>query len=408
MGTSSQAYGINPLDEIVGVSDTGALDAGGAPVHHAFRWSPGEGIIDLFPADTQLDSEAHGINLFGTIGGFHDTGGPTHAFLYTPELGAITDPHSNNNWIYAVNNADDGAGKTLYPDGTEEEWWYQLSGSSVFGLGNSNNYNAMAYGLADPAPGEGIGDTAGVMYHGSVPHAYYSLDFGVPIDVSSDGGDLSAPAGAYAINNDRAATGYATYSYSLGGVHMAVVFDAYAGIPFPIGTLIGQSWSEGHGINEFSEVVGKSGPYAFLSTADERPQDLNGLIAPRSGWVITDADAINDLGDIVGQGFHNGQSHAVLLLPVILQSFTLSSNSIIGGQTPTGTVTLSGPAPFTLHVGLGRSRTGARPPHTVTIREGNTSGSFTIPTSAVGRNLVVTLTASFGGVVLDQTLTLMP
>jgi len=42
---------------------------------------------------------------------------------------------------------------------------------------------------------------------------------------------------------------------------------------------------------------------------------LNSLIPANSGWVITEADAINSSGQIVGSGQFDGQQVAVLLNP---------------------------------------------------------------------------------------------
>lgn len=44
--------------------------------------------------------------------------------------------------------------------------------------------------------------------------------------------------------------------------------------------------------------------------------NLNTRIAGGSGWVLNDARGINDAGQIVGNGVHNGQSRAFLLTPV--------------------------------------------------------------------------------------------
>jgi probable HAF family extracellular repeat protein len=74
------------------------------------------------------------------------------------------------------------------------------------------------------------------------------------------------------------------------------------------------------GINESGEVVGESGAAggaiarAFL-WQDGVMRDLNGLIAPDSGWVLTGAAAINDAGQIVGAGLHEGRRRAFLLTP---------------------------------------------------------------------------------------------
>jgi len=43
--------------------------------------------------------------------------------------------------------------------------------------------------------------------------------------------------------------------------------------------------------------------------------DLNDLIAPGSGWVLIQAQAINDNGWITGYGQIDGEAHAFLLTP---------------------------------------------------------------------------------------------
>lgn len=44
--------------------------------------------------------------------------------------------------------------------------------------------------------------------------------------------------------------------------------------------------------------------------------DLNDLIPPDSGWTLVEARGINDRGQIVGNGEHNGQQRAFLLTPL--------------------------------------------------------------------------------------------
>jgi len=41
--------------------------------------------------------------------------------------------------------------------------------------------------------------------------------------------------------------------------------------------------------------------------------DLNSLLPANSGWTLTQASAINNEGQIVGYGIHNGATHAFLL-----------------------------------------------------------------------------------------------
>ena len=55
---------------------------------------------------------------------------------------------------------------------------------------------------------------------------------------------------------------------------------------------------------------------AFLWTqASAAMRDLNDCIPVNSGWVLTEARGVNDAGQIVGNGLHNGQPRAFLLTP---------------------------------------------------------------------------------------------
>ncbi len=86
------------------------------------------------------------------------------------------------------------------------------------------------------------------------------------------------------------------------------------------------AYSVAIGINNLGQVVGFSGTnFDFYSTSGEGiraflysdgvMQDLNSLIAPGSNFVLTQAQAINDRGEIAGAGSINGELHAVLLTP---------------------------------------------------------------------------------------------
>ena len=68
-----------------------------------------------------------------------------------------------------------------------------------------------------------------------------------------------------------------------------------------------------------SEVVTTSDyTHAFLYTSGSGMLDLNTLIDPLSGWVLSDAADINDAGQITGQGLIGGQYHAYLLTPIAI------------------------------------------------------------------------------------------
>ena len=72
------------------------------------------------------------------------------------------------------------------------------------------------------------------------------------------------------------------------------------------------------------QIVGKSKGRAFLWQGGVMT-DLNTWLPTNSGWVLTEARAINALGQIVGAGTNNGQTRAFLLSPVPSQPIVIDS-----------------------------------------------------------------------------------
>jgi probable HAF family extracellular repeat protein len=109
-----------------------------------------------------------------------------------------------------------------------------------------------------------------------------------------------------------------------------------------LGTLSGHTHSQALDINTTAQVVGWSGPAIDISVSNRSPGsantagsaaraflwrdnqmlDLNDRAVvdmdgtPVTGWVLTEAAAINDAGQIVGTGTHNGEMRGFLLTPV--------------------------------------------------------------------------------------------
>jgi hypothetical protein len=95
---------------------------------------------------------------------------------------------------------------------------------------------------------------------------------------------------------------------------------------------------------------------------------------------------------------------------VSLSSLSLNPTSVMGGNSSTGTVTLSGPAPAGgAQVTLSSSNTAAASvPSSVTVAAGATSASFTVSTSAVAASTTVTISASYRGATRSASLTVTP
>jgi probable HAF family extracellular repeat protein len=142
-------------------------------------------------------------------------------------------------------------------------------------------------------------------------------------------GTLGGPnSTAYGINNSGQVVGSA---YTNGVTYNA--FRYSSGTMTNLGTL-GGSLSAANGINNSGQVVGEAdtsaGNYdAFLYSSGTGMEDLNTLYAsllvsgtgPQTGFTtLSDANAINNLGEIVGYGtYWNGSSDEI-------QAFALTPN----------------------------------------------------------------------------------
>src|SRR2546425_249316 len=96
--------------------------------------------------------------------------------------------------------------------------------------------------------------------------------------------------------------------------------------------------------------------------------------------------------------------------PSTLSSLTLSPSSVTGGNSSTGTVMLSVPAPSgDAVVSLSSSDASvATVPSSVTVPAGATTATFTVNTSTVTTSALVTISASYGGVTQTASVTVTP
>src|SRR6267143_1727646 len=272
LGFHSEATGINSAGQVVGHTGLG----------HAFRTAPNAAInpaTDDLGTLGGLISQATGINDAGQVVGVSFTAdGAYHAFRTAPNA-SINPP------------TDD--------------------------LGTLGGGTSWAYGINT------TGQVVGASYAGRGTHAFRTASNAAINSGTDDLGTLGgAESIAFGINASGQVVGRSDISFGLFGSHAFRTARNAAIDPATddLGTLGGLS-SIAFGINASGQVVGSSQiasgeSHAFVYS-NGAMQDLNNRLLVDSGWIFQEADGINDGGQIVGSGLHNGATRAFRATPVV-------------------------------------------------------------------------------------------
>ncbi|HEY2119930.1 MAG TPA: hypothetical protein VGH37_12145 [Candidatus Acidoferrum sp.] len=322
-GTSSQAFAINDLGQVVGAV---SVPEG----THAFLWTDSGGMQDLgtLPGGGAY-SYASGINLEGTIAGTsaftQPFDGNTHAFVWTKssgmqDLGTLGCPDITGatginffSEVVGISTIPPCLGGGLYrafiayfksSDGTIQSLGTLPGGSSS--TGEAINFFGTIVGYSSCSPCVG--------YHAFL----WTNNQGMQDLGTLPGGATSAANG---INLSDLVVGSSDFQGSV--VPHAFLWSKGVGMQ-DLGVLSGGYYSFALGINDLGDVVGNSqyannyssGEHAFIWSKEKKGmRDLNDLIPRDSRWMLFDARAINNQGQIVGSGIVNQQTHAFLLTP---------------------------------------------------------------------------------------------
>jgi len=113
---------------------------------------------------------------------------------------------------------------------------------------------------------------------------------------------------------------------------------------------------------------------------------------------------------VVAQENTNQVSALVAPLAVSgLQSLSTSTTAVGGTTTLTGTVTLTGPAPVGgIKVAIKGTSKSETLPAGVVIAQGSSTGTFTITSTGVLKNTLITLKATHNGISKEATYTRIP
>jgi probable HAF family extracellular repeat protein len=300
-GSSSFAMAISNHGEIVGAS----TNAAGA--QRAVMFEPG--LVEIPTTAGFEGSVANDINDRKMVVGQS----PAGAFRYTLAGGLIA--LGANTGAYAANTANDIAGYGT-PGGIQKAviWWGGSTPPIYIGaLGTGNSSATRDIADSKSAVGWSRYSTA-PYYHAFLRHDGTMLDLGT-LGGTQSGADslvvLGWPDPSYVATH---VVGYA--QITAGNIH---AFYWNAGTMTDLGTLPGDVESRALCINASKVAVGyskkPSGTTRAVLWNSGGIVELNALIAYDPSWNLTNANGINNLGQIVGAGLHFGKLRAFVLTP---------------------------------------------------------------------------------------------
>jgi len=303
-GTWSVAHGINATGAITGGSDNNTnlsnvvVDRNGS-------------LTDLgtLGGNTGVGND---INASGQIAGYSTNASRTYrAFISNGStLMDIGDLGGGSAVAYGINDLGQVVGSAVTADLNNHPFLYssgQMMDLGTLGAPKGVNVWNSAQGINNS------GTIVGTSYNARGDFRGFLWSNGAMTQMGTLGGDWSQ---AYAINNKGQVTGIA-YLKNNAAAHAFITLAN--GTLKDLGLFAGKfSTTWGFGINDSGVVVGQStfqGTYHAFVYISGKIKDLNRLIPAKSGWVLLEADSINNAGQIVGTGMHNGQEHAFLLTP---------------------------------------------------------------------------------------------
>jgi probable HAF family extracellular repeat protein len=300
-----QAFAVNGLGDVV---------VQPYPSGNSFVWAPGGKQLSLTPLTAGYPTTPYGINNQGLVVGLSSNGQGYAAALWTNgvplDLGTLDGVPGCAGT--GINASAEVAGYCFLLNGrTEAFLWTKATGMQ--GLGSlQGGCGSIAQAI------NRFGQVVGYSCT-SANNPSYAFIWAKTTGMKNLG---KLPGGvnsyAFAINDLGQVAGFSDCGT---GCDHAVLWSKAKGSILDLGVLPGASDSVALGINNVGQVVGGSSYSAtnelhgFVWSPSTGMLDLNNLIPANSGWLLQYPTAINDKGQIVGDGTLNGQAEAFLLTP---------------------------------------------------------------------------------------------
>jgi probable HAF family extracellular repeat protein len=344
--TSAQrTYTVTDLGSVAGAFETNASDINNRgevvltsflsvfPVFETIGFVSKDGKMILLPTLGGMFSLPSGINNSGVVAGSANFAGDTitHAVIWDRDLVHITDLGTLGGATSAangINEAGEVAGGSVIANGTDNHafLWARGKMSDLGTLGGSMSF---AFAINDSSLVVGQSDTTTTVdpMLGIPPFHGFRSQRGV----ISDLGEIFG--GHFNYGQDVNNRGQIVGAADLAGDLTGHAFMIHGGSLTDLGTVPGDNNSAAFGVNNRGQVVGVSAqavsipalppvqnwicPCHAVIWENSNVTDLNTMIPSGTGWQLSFALAINDLGQIVGFGtLNNGLAvNAFLLTP---------------------------------------------------------------------------------------------
>jgi probable HAF family extracellular repeat protein len=309
---ASPIYGVVPLvPPVPGFCEGRAINNAGQAVGtelgqtvHVILWQNGTP-TDLLAATPEWDSSVYGINDSGTVtGDVLAQGGVWQPYMWDGTMHIPPTPGSEGGSTRGINGLGEIVGSYTSENVAHAAVW--RSGQSL-DLQVLPSQDTAAVAINDTGQ---IAIVASPLPYNGVSNSYLLSD-GVLTNLGGLGGKAT---GARAINNLGQIVGGGDDAL---GIKRPFVWQngQLSALPVPDWSTLASAGD----INDSGEIIGyysdftRSVPFLYDNGT---MYDIRTLVDPDSGWDIYEINGINDNGVIIASGVRDGQSSALLLVPL--------------------------------------------------------------------------------------------